>query len=567
MHTHTRSRPNVILFIADDLAWGDLCCHDNPYVHTPNLDRLHAQSARLEHYCSGPLCSPARASLLTGRYHLRTRVIDTYCGRSNIDPNERTIAHALSKSGYQCGAFGKWHLGDCYPSRAIDMGFDTTVMHNAGGIGQPGDHPLNNARWQKDSYFDPILYSNGEPKPYRGYCADIFIDEAIRFIDKNKDQPFFTYIATNTPHTPLIVANEWSEKYLKMDIDPKHAKIYGMIENIDYNIGRLMAHLERHGLTENSILIFTSDHGPCSSADGADNRIRWNAGLRDRKGSLYQGGVKVPNFIRYPAGLIKQQAVTRITSPVDILPTVMDFCNIAESTNCPSIDGVSLRGVLTDDSETPPPPADRKVYMQWHRGDVPIPHRNAAVIGDRFKYYTPNENSSGELYDLKNDPCETHDIANEFPEQAKSMRKDYLKWLFDVAGTRGVGTFDSQAIHIGSSVERSTLLTTNDWRLVTGEDWDRTDLRGYWQVKNLKEQQYNIRVRFKQKPDRGLVFLSINDTILTADKIEPDGWIQFDKQVIHEGYIRIESWIEKHSNDSESYLQRFQCACYIELSS
>lgn len=564
---NTHSRPNVLLFICDDLAWGDLACHGNPYIHTPNLDRLHGESSRWEHYCSGPLCSPARASLLTGRYHLRTRVIDTYCGRSIIDPGERTLAHSLSDNGYQCGAFGKWHLGDCYPSRACDLGFHETVMHNAGGIGQPGDHPENNARWQTTSYFDPILYRNGHPQPHRGYCSDIFTNEAIRFIDSQKDSPFFAYVATNAPHSPMIVAEEWSQKYVEMGVDPHHAKVYGMVENIDYNVGRLLEHLVEKELTNDTIFIFTSDHGPCGSADSpTTGEIRWNAGLRDRKGTLYQGGIKVPFLIRYPAAALKKETVSRVASPMDVMPTLLDFCSVTSPKDVPAMDGISFRGLMCTDTETIEPPKDRQIFMQWHRGDVPIPYRNAAVIGDRYKYYTHEEKTNGELYDLIADPAETTDLAEAQSTRVAKMRRDYEAWLFDMAGTRGIGTFDSQPIHIGSDAETNTLLTTNDWRLVTGDGWDRSDLRGYWRVKVISEANYSIRIRFKDTPDNGLFCLSIDDTTISTRNINSNGWVDFPIQSLTLGYIRLEAWLESPTENLNLYLQRFLPAFYMEIS-
>ena len=184
------TRPNVVVMMMDDLAYGDLACHGNPYVSTPHLDALYADSVRFTHYASGPMCTPARASLMTGRYHLRTRAIDTFCGRSMIDPGEVTLGHVLQRAGYATGAFGKWHLGDAYPMRACDLGFDETLMHNAGGIGQPGDHRENHWR-EGEAYFDAVLHRGGVPERSAGYCTDVFADETIRFIEANRDGSFF----------------------------------------------------------------------------------------------------------------------------------------------------------------------------------------------------------------------------------------------------------------------------------------------------------------------------------------------------------------------------------------
>jgi len=498
---------------------------------------------------------------------MRTRVIDTYCGRSIIDPSERTLAHVLSENGYQCGAFGKWHLGDCYPSRACDMGFQKTVMHNAGGIGQPGDHYENNARWQTTSYFDPILYKNGDPQTYKGYCTDIFTNEAIQFIDKQNKNPFFAYVATNAPHSPMIVEEKWSHKYILAGMDPVHAKVYGMVENIDYNVGRLLDYLEAKGVSENTIFIFTSDHGPCPSADSSTTgACRWNAGLRDRKGTLYQGGIKVPHFIKYTKRIKANYAVDQVSGPIDCMPTLLDLCGITRSEEDPQIDGHSLCGLIDDSSITSAPPINRQIMMQWHRGDVPIPFRNAAVIDNRYKYYTPDEHSAGELYDLITDPEERHNLIDTQPERAAKMRSDYKTWLFDISGTRGLRTFDSQPIHIGSENEKTTLLTTNDWRLVTGEGWEAQNLRGFWRVKNLKARVYSIRLRFKYLKQNSIVYLSINDLELKVDQIGDTGWAVFPDTVLPEGYLTIEGWRQSDSIDSRLYFERFESAYYIELS-
>ena len=187
--------PNIIFVIMDDLCWGDLACHGNDIVRTPNLDRLHSESSRLARYYSGPLCSPARASVMTGRYHMRTGVVDTYVGRSMMDPKEVNLAQMLGGAGYQTGAFGKWHLGDCYPMRAVDIGFHESLIHGSGGIGQPGD-------FTGSTYWDPTFLHNGQWEKQSGYCTDVIFDGAMNFVKTNREQSFFAYVATNAPHCP-----------------------------------------------------------------------------------------------------------------------------------------------------------------------------------------------------------------------------------------------------------------------------------------------------------------------------------------------------------------------------
>jgi arylsulfatase len=292
-----------VFILSDDQGPWALGCAGNQDIHTPVLDGLAAGGTRLENFfCVSPVCSPARASLMTGRYHQRTRAYDTFCGRSMIDPGEVTLGHVLGAAGHRTGAFGKWHLGDSYPMRAGDLGFGETLVHNAGGIGQPGDHRENHWR-EGESYFDPVLHRDGVPERSSGYCTDVFTDAAIDFVSRASTEgaPFFCYLATNAPHTPLEVPEEWIDRYRAMgDLGEVHARLYAMVENIDWNVGRLLAAID----PATTLVVYTSDHGPCPSARDfsrpPERQVRWNAGLRGEKGTLYDGAVKVPSFWRGP---------------------------------------------------------------------------------------------------------------------------------------------------------------------------------------------------------------------------------------------------------------------------
>ena len=327
-----RCRPKAIVVIMDDLAWGDLACHGNPHIATPHLDAMHGASARGTRHCSGPLCSPAREALMTGRYHLRTRVIDTYCGRSMLEPSEPTIARDCLAAGMQTGCFGKWHLGDTPPMRPQDLGFTETLVHQAGGIGQPGDLWQNHQR-EKKSYFDPVLLHNGQEKQTTGSCTDIFFDAAIEFIQKQQanDQQFFVYLATNAPHSPLIVADEWAQPYRDMGLPDEHARLYGMVANIDWNMGRLAACLADLGIADTTLVHYTSDHGPCGSSRASgvpeDQRNRFNAGLRGMKSTHYEGGIRVPAFWQCGSTLTPHDLI-RPTHPIDVAPTIRDALGI-----------------------------------------------------------------------------------------------------------------------------------------------------------------------------------------------------------------------------------------------
>jgi len=560
-------RPNILLIIMDDLAWGDLACHSNPYTHTPNLDRLYSESSHLTRYCSGPLCSPARASLMTGRYHLRTRVLDTYCGRATLDPTEWTLGQALQAAGYRTGAFGKWHLGDNYPTRAMDLGFVESLTHRAGGIGQPGDHPDNYPRWWTDSYFDPVLYHNGTPTQSQGYCTDIFTDAALAFIEQNRAEPFFVYLATNAPHTPLIIADAWADRYRQMGINETHARLYGMVENIDWNVGRLLDKLAALGLAESTIVIYTSDHGPCGSARDPSappgKQDRFNAGLRGLKGTLYEGGIRVPSFWRWPGRFPANHDIDRIAHPIDILPTLLAACAVPAPDEH-TLDGVTLLPLLSGEEQRESWP-DRSLYMQWHRGDVPVRYRNYAVITQQYKLYRPQENQPDELYDIAADPYETTDLAADQPDLVKRLRAHYDAWLNEMAATRGIGTFDPVPIAIGTPQENPVLLTQNDWRLLGEEGWNHNNLRGYWRLQAEQTGAYTATVRFRTDVPAGVVHLQVGEQRWVQRAAAGERICTFTGLRLGPGRLHLEAWRQTDEPYPPAYFQRFVPALYVEL--
>ncbi len=553
-------RPNIVLILCDDLAWGDVAAHGNAHLRTPNMDRLHAEGSHLTRYCSGPLCSPGRASVMTGRYHLRTRVLDTYCGRSIIDPDERTIAALLREAGYRTGAFGKWHLGDNYPSRACDLGFEDTLMHLAGGIGQPGDHIENFRRREtQNSYFDAVYHRNGVPEQSRGYCTDVFADETIRFIREHRDEPFFAYLAPNAPHSPFEIDERWVEPYRRMGVCERHARVYGMVENIDMNVGRVLGVLDELGLAEDTIVIFTSDHGPCGSADDpeaeGESRIRFNGGLRGKKGTLYEGGIRVPSLWRWPRRFDAGRDVDRLAHAIDMLPTLLEVAGVPLPDDR-VIDGVSLLPLLTGQNEADPWP-DREVFMQWHRGNMPVPRRNAAVITQQYKWYSVMEDQEAQLFDLEADPHEQHDLAGAMPDLATAMGSRYEAWLDEVGATRGPGTFDPQLIHLGTPHENPTFLSRNDWRLVDQEGWQRDDLRGVWHVKVTQGGPYAVTVRHRNKVPAGRVVLRVNDQTWTAAADEDEREVRFEDLMLPVGPGQVEAWRELDEPREGAFRGRF----------
>jgi arylsulfatase A-like enzyme len=290
-HSRASERPpNVVLVLTDDQGYGDLACLGNPILRTRNLDALYGQSVRLTDFHVSPTCSPTRAALMTGRYNNRTGVWHTVMGRSLLRRDEVTMADLFAAAGYRTGIFGKWHLGDNYPFRPQDRGFQEVLCHGGGGIGQTPDF------WGND-YFDDTYWHNGVLEKSTGYCTDVWFDAALRFIESNRHRPFFAYVATNAPHSPYRVAEKYSRLYAGQTVP--NAGFYGMITNIDENVGRLMRTLQRLGLEENTILIFMTDNGTAAGMQGGKG---FNAGMRGTKGSEYDGGHRVPCFLHWPAG-------------------------------------------------------------------------------------------------------------------------------------------------------------------------------------------------------------------------------------------------------------------------
>ena len=319
------SQPNILLMVTDDQGYGDLHCHGNRDLRTPNIDRLAEEGVELTQFVVMPNCSPTRASLMTGRYHYRTGVTEVTRGRHMMYADEVTIAEILGGAGYRTGIFGKWHLGDVYPMRPRDQGFHESLVHKGGGIGQAAGPDGN-------GYFDPILEHNDVAKRFEGYCDDIFADATIEFIENHRKGPFFAYYASNLPHFPLTVSDERADPYRKMGLHEHNARTFGMIENVDSNVGRILAKLAELGLERDTIVIFSSDNGPRTRRTKNDVYPgRYVAGLRGTKTSVYDNGLRVPFFIRWPGTLPAGRKVATMGAHIDLLPTLLEACGSAQA--------------------------------------------------------------------------------------------------------------------------------------------------------------------------------------------------------------------------------------------
>jgi len=465
-------RPNVVLVMTDDQGYGDLGCLGNDQIVTPHLDAFHKQCTRLTDFHVDPTCSPTRSALMTGRYSTRTGVWHTIMGRSLLAADETTIADVFKAGGYATGIFGKWHLGDNHPFRPQDRGFTETLVHGGGGVGQTPDF------WGND-YFDDTYWHNGVPKPYKGYCTDVFFDGALRFIEANKGKrPFFCYIPTNAPHGPYLVPEQYSALYEKKGIKGGRAKFWGMITNIDENMGRLLARLKEWGIEENTIVIFMTDNGTSGGLSG---------GRRGRKGSEFDGGHRVPFFIRWPGKIPAGRDIDTLAAHIDVLPTLAELCGIAVPEKL-TLDGASLVPLLAGERAAWP---ERTLFVHSQRIDHPRKWRKSAVMTQRWRLVNGKQ-----LYDMAADPAQKTDVAKQHPQVVQELTKAYDAWWEGLKPR-----FDSYCrIVLGTDAENPARLTCHDWHS-GGCPWNQRAVRsapwatGAWAVEIARGGRYEITLR------------------------------------------------------------------------
>ncbi|MGS0524250.1 arylsulfatase [Zobellia nedashkovskayae] len=407
--------PNVILVMTDDQGIGDLGCHDNPWIKTPNIDKFYKQAVRMTDFHVSPMCTPTRAALMTGRYPVNNGTWATYKGRDALAENANTMADVFQKNGYKTAMFGKWHLGDNYPSRPTDSGFDVAIHHKAGGVGELSDYWGN-------SYNDDVYYVNNEPKQFSGYCTDVWFQEAMGFMDKNKDAPFFLYLPTNAPHSPLIVAEKYAAPYRHLVGDKiVGAEFYGMITNIDENFGKLEAYLKEKKLADNTILIYMTDNGSGGGLS-EDGKLGFNKGFRGRKGQRTEGGHRVPFFIRWKDGKIKGgKDLNELTAHVDLIPTLAGLCNL-EIPEGMKLDGIDFSPLLLNNGKLD----DKRTVFVHTRQDWRTPHdkEGTAILNEKWRLVNGKE-----LYDIEADKHQDIDVASgnkEVVEGLLSQNKAFL---------------------------------------------------------------------------------------------------------------------------------------------
>lgn len=497
--------PNVVLIMTDDQGFGDLGFNGNPHIKTPVLDKFAQESIRFNNFYVSPVCAPTRSSLMTGRYSLRTGVRDTYNGGAIMSTTEITIAELLKGANYKTGIFGKWHLGDNYPSRPMDQGFDESVIHLSGGMGQVGDFTT----WFKGdrSYFDPVLWHNGVQQSYNGYCSDIFAEQAINFIEQNKKAPFFCYLSFNAPHTPLQVPEQYYEMYKNIDpaagfetdnrpFAPMSEKnkedarrVYAMVSNVDHNIGKLLQKLEDLKLVEDTLVIFMTDNGP--------QQVRYVAGMKGRKGTVYRGGVRVPFYMRYPQKFKGNSTLNAPAAHLDVLPTIAEICNLKPPEDR-IIDGRSLvpliNGAKTSLEERP-------LFFYWTR-KYPEKYYGMALQKGDYKLVAYTDSDAAiedfELFNIASDPYEQNNKILEHKQLAGKLKFELDSLYGQLMQSKNL--INPPQIVIGRPQENPITLNRND----AGGDrgiWDQEDVFGKWHVK-ITAGDYNIRFKFI-KPVKG----------------------------------------------------------------
>ncbi len=431
------SKPNIILVITDDQGYGALGRHGHPWLRTPNLDALHDQSLRFTRFLVSPTCSPTRSALMTGRHPLKNGVTHTILERERLTLQATLLPQVLQSAGYRCGIFGKWHLGDEDPYQPQRRGFDEVFIHGGGGIGQAYNCSCADA--PGNAYTDPAILHNGTFVKTRGFCSDVFFTAALGWIKQRRDhqEPFFAYLAPNAPHAPYRAPAKNAQRFADLGFPPDQAGFYGMIENLDENMGRLAAKLAEWNLGQNTAVIFMSDNGMAGigpsqpGQDIAPGYPFFNGAQIGLKGSTDEGSLRVPFFIRWDGKIRGGRAIDTIAAHIDILPTLAALAGAALPPH--QVEGRSLLPLM----ENPACPwPDRYLFThvaRWPTGREPNDYQfaNYGVRNQRFRFVGPQGDpppdpaAVGALYDMEADPYQTTDVIQDHPEVAAQMRAAY----------------------------------------------------------------------------------------------------------------------------------------------
>ena len=509
-------RPNILLIVTDDQGYWDTGVSGNEKIETPVMDRLAAEGVQFTRFYADMVCAPTRAGLMTGRCYLRTGLYNTRFGGDTMGRNEITLAQLLKQAGYRTAIFGKWHLGMYAGYQPQQRGFDVFLGHYHGHI-------------ERYDYPDQLVH-NGRPIEARGYITDLLTDAAIDFVGANRDRPFFCYLPFNAPHSPFLAGSAHDsqprgdkliEKYLGRGLPLRDARIYAMVELIDENLGRLLKTIDDLGLRKKTIVMFMSDNGGVSRA--------FKAGLKGGKASAWEGGVRVPFFVRWTGHLPAGAKVDAMAAQTDVLPTLCDLLDLPLPADR-KIDGRSILPLLQNGKGDSP---HQYVYHTWDRY-VPNPHNRWSISDKRYKLVGQNPKGkprpsepAGQLFDLLDDPGETRDISRQHPEIVKRLRTEFLRWFDDVTAGQ---TYQPVPIPVGHPEEQSVELQAS-WAKLNGEtiqytfrgyDWDTIDSwnkpgeSATWRLDVVSSGRYEVTISYgcSHGDSGGKLRISVGDSSL-----------------------------------------------------
>jgi arylsulfatase A len=542
---HDSRKPNVILVLTDDQGYGDLSVHGNPHLNTPNIDEFAKSGIMFSGFYVAPACSPTRAGLLTGRYNFRTKTLDVGDRSSYMSTDEITIAELLKENGYTTGMFGKWHLGENYPLRPLDQGFDVTLCHHFCNI--TNDYPVGT------NNFDTPLFYNGVMQEFKGYCQDIYTEHVLKFIEEQAagNQPFFAYFPTTLAHVPLQVPESYAKPFLDMGLPEETAKVYGMIQSIDESFGKILKKLEELGIRDNTMIIYMSDNGQASF-----HPERYQANLRGLKGFMYESGVRVPCFMQLPGKNVPKE-ISLPTAYIDVLPTILDVCGIPVPESY-TIDGRSLKPLMMENKAEWP---ERNIYIQWKFGG-PEKYRHIMVRNNTYKLIQEDESDHSEqrlqfhydwckangyenyrlsndiefeLYNIIEDSSERKNIADRHPEIVERLRQEYESWYEDVLSTRGT---DRPLLKFNIQKENPVVLTSNFW--LNPRSWEMgVETPGTYDIKVVWGNT-------AEKPEK--LFLKVGGQQYETGIDAASGEHVFKNVIVTPGMVGFSSWVNHRKN-------------------
>ncbi len=537
-------RPNVLIVMTDDQGYGDFSAHGNPILKTPHLDKLRSESVRFTDFHVAPMCTPTRGQLMTGVDAVRNGATSVTAGRAFVRPGIPMMPEIFAKSGYRTGLFGKWHLGDNYPHRPNDRGFHEAMYHLGWGISAAPEF--------SNSLFEGRYFHNAVPKKFAGHCTDFWFEQAMSWMKTRHEskEPFLCYLPTNAPHAP----HDAAEKYSQPFGNHPAARFFGMITQIDENIGKLDEFLKSSGLRDNTIVVFMTDNG------GTAGVKTFNAGMRAGKTTYYDGGHRVPCWVRWPAGAIgKPRDVAYPSQNQDVLPTLLELCNVAKPEQA-TFDGDSLVPLLRGKGM-----GDRLLVVQYGQQ---VNKFECCVIWNQFRLVKGTE-----LYDIKEDPAQEKNVATEHPGVLSRMREYYEHWW------RGVEPRVNEFVTttLGSEKQPVVELTSSDWENIYADNSNHIrqgvggPRGGHWNVLVDRAGNYEITVR-RWPADKQLALsaaldeksksfpiagakLTIGEQALSAKANAQDQAVTF-KLSLKPGQFKLQSWFQNAAGED-------QCGAYF----